>query len=54
MKRKGGSSGQITCYVIAYDIADVRRCSKAHQNLMGFGKCKLCRESRDGRRFSPG
>jgi CRISPR-associated protein Cas2 len=36
--RKSGSSIQITCYVIAYDIPDDRRRTKVHQILMGFGK----------------
>ena len=38
MGRKGGSSSQTTCYVVAYDIPDDRRRTKVHQVLMGFGK----------------
>ncbi len=38
MRRKSASSGQTTCYVIAYDIPDDRRRTKVHAILMGFGK----------------
>src|SRR5947207_11585688 len=38
MRRKSGSRGQTTCYVIAYDIPDDRRRTKVHQILLGFGK----------------
>ncbi len=35
-KIKKGSS--ITCYVVAYDIADDKRRTKIHKVLLGFGK----------------
>jgi CRISPR-associated protein Cas2 len=38
MGRKSTSSGQTTCYVIAYDIPDDRRRTKVHTILMGFGQ----------------
>ena len=38
MGRKSTSSGQTTCYVIAYDIPDDRRRTKVHAILMGFGQ----------------
>src|SRR5437016_10092928 len=38
MRRKSGSRGQTTCYVIAYDIPDDKRRTKVHQLLLGFGK----------------
>ncbi len=38
MRRKSGSRGQTTCYVIAYDIPDDRRRTKVHEILLGFGK----------------
>jgi CRISPR-associated protein Cas2 len=38
MRRKGASSSQTMCYVVAYDIPDDRRRTKVHQILMGFGK----------------
>ena len=38
MGRKSTSSGQTTCYVIAYDISDDRRRTKVHAILMGFGQ----------------
>lgn len=34
---KAVPSGQTTCYVIAYDIPDGRRRTKAHKILSGFG-----------------
>lgn len=38
MGRQNTSSGQTTCYIIAYDIPNDRRRTKVHAILMGFGK----------------
>ena len=38
MRSKARRHHETTCYVIAYDIPDDRRRTKAHQILMGFGK----------------
>ena len=38
MRRPTGTSNQITCYVIAYDIPDDKRRTKVHKILLGHGK----------------
>ncbi len=37
-KAKSKKSSLISCYVIAYDIADDKRRTKIHKVLLGFGK----------------
>src|SRR5437763_4425830 len=37
-RRPTGTSNQITCYVIAYDIRDDKRRTKVHKILLGYGK----------------
>jgi CRISPR-associated protein Cas2 len=32
------TSGQTTCYVVAYDIPDDKRRTKIHKLLLGYGK----------------
>ena len=38
MGTKAATSGQTTCYIIAYDIPDDRRRTKIHKILSGFGE----------------
>lgn len=33
-----GSTRDVTCYVVAYDISDDRRRTKVHKTLCGFGQ----------------
>lgn len=37
-KKSAGNVGQMTCYVVAYDIPDDRRRTRVHKILLGFGK----------------
>jgi CRISPR-associated protein Cas2 len=37
-KKHVGSTSQVTCYVVAYDIPDDRRRTRIHKILLGFGK----------------
>lgn len=38
MTTKANTTGQKTCYIIAYDIPDDRRRTKVHKILSGFGQ----------------
>jgi len=38
MRSQAGTSSQITCYVIAYDIPNDKRRTKVHKILRGYGK----------------
>ncbi len=37
MRKTSRNSGQVTCYIVAYDIPDDRRRTKIHKILSGFG-----------------